>query len=317
MSTDPTVFAAECSVWTASNLISSTTKSYTCGSTPMLGGYYVLGTSSTQLNDYFLRTFTNLPDHAFIRFSFTMYALDSWDQPSSGWVDYVSVYADTTLITQRSLNVGNFGSTNLCGNTWADMANYRWFGIVLHSTATFAFKLMSLCDELSDNESFGIRNVNFLFDNNDNLVTANSFCTIAPVSAYTTCSCVEGQYSNSGTCTACDPSCSSCFTATSKGCYQCAATYFWSGSACVKCFGGCAVCFGILSTQCLQCTGSYYLIAWNNECAQFCPYPMVVTTDTVYNQYVCSSPCSSSQYIYFDGTCQNSCAAPLVVEALT
>ena len=314
MSTDPTLFAAECSVWTASNLISSTTLSYTCGSTPMLGGYNVLGTSSSQLNDYFLRTFTNLPDHAFIRFTFTMYALDSWDQVSGGWNDAFSLYADTTLLVTKNLYYGNFGSTNTCGGTWADMLNYRWFGIILHSSATLAFKLVSLCDGLSNDESFGIRNVNFLFDNNDNLVTANNLCSVAPVSTYTTCSCAEGSYL-AGTCTTCDVSCLSCFTAGAKGCYQCAAGYFWSGSACLKCATGCAVCFGTSLTQCLQCTGSYFYIAWNNECAQFCPYPMVISTDPVNSQYVCTSPCSSSQYIYFDGTCQNSCPAPLVVEA--
>ena len=282
-----------------------------------MGGYNVLGTSISQKNEYFQRVYTNLPDHGFIRMTFTLYIIDSWDS-SSAWTDSIKISYDNKVLTQMSFSMGNFGTDNYCGAntvTWYDLMNFRLFGVVAHTNPTFTFRLTSLCDELSDNESFGFRNINFLFDNNDNIATSG-LCTIAPTSSstYTSCTCPEGQYSLGGPCLGCDASCSSCFAAGSTGCYQCAPGYFWSGAACLLCDSSCSICFGTTSTQCNQCKTNYFYLAWNNECSSTCPYPLVSSYDYVNSQLICSSPCSATQYVNLDGTCQSTCPDLLTVE---
>ena len=112
----------------------------------------------------------------------------------------------------------------------------------------------------------------------------------------------------SGTCVACNNSCSSCFGSSSKQCYQCAAGYIFNGVECIKCDPSCSFCYGTANTQCTICKAGYWLFN-NNTCVSVCDPPLIQTSNG--NQSFCQSPCNSTTFVLWDQTCSPSCDSPL------
>jgi len=172
-------------------------------------------------------------------------------------------------------------------------------------------------------------------------ITTNAF-------AYDECTCPLGKGYLSfffATCQACYSPCSTCFLSGATNCYTCKAGYFWSGAQCAQsppccasyngtycssCTSGCfyygngvcqAACdpdagddsIQVLSVSyCFQkCPDSSHFRYLNSSCLSSCPSPLTNLSSSANNLKYCYNPCSSSQYLYPDGSCDATCSTPL------
>ena len=301
--------------WSANQLVTPGVKYSTCG-TYFIGGYNILGAtgsgSNAQMNDYFERTYLGLPPHSSIQFSFRIAVIDSLDGN-----DYYEFHFDSNVITSWKIPYGHY-NTNVCGTPgYEDVVDVKMYGQVPHSGPKLVFQLVMKLDEGSINESIGIRNIVFLFSTQT--VAANSFCATSstlPLSTATppsACACSEGQYSNGGVCTGCNPLCSNCYGPLASDCTECKPIVaFFDGTQCVACTYPCATCFGSSPKQCYTCASGY--IAQGSLCIA-CSFPLVITPSST-----CTLPCSNSGE-FLDpstspGTCSLTCEFPYNAGAL-
>jgi len=278
-----------------------------CNSEYLLGGYDILKAA----NDYFYKTYTGLPTHSMIYFTMTVYAIDSWDAGDKFTIDF-----DGHTLAGPVMNSGVFVG-KLCGNyNWNDAGSLRVFGKVVHSGTTLTLKMIHSLDSPSYDESFGFRNVNLLFTNSPDTTnaasTVESICALAHNSFAlnnVNCPCAEGQfqYTSSSTCANCHPACSSCYAAGPNNCYQCAPGASFVNGQCIYCDASCQVCSGPGPDECTTCQPGFYL--YNGMCIAECALPATSSTDGCINS--CTSPCSGTQFLYWDGSCQSSCPYPL------
>jgi len=305
-------FASDAGSWTISG---GTTGTYTtayqyCSTTLLLGGYCVLGCSGcSQIGDYFQRVYTDLPPHNSIRFVLTFWAIDSWDLAQNNHDDGFQLYFDGTVLDGWHMSLSWF-PTQLCGNTasgWNELP-MRIFGTIPHTASSITFRVVADLNEDSCNESFGFRDISFIFDQQTS--TGTNLCAITGISQTDrVCKCSEGYYLSGSTCVKCDSNCASCFGPSASECYACAnnVAITYDGTKCVPCYSTCATCFGGASIQCLTCVSGYYYIPYTRECVLYCPWPLVTSGTT------CTSPCDIDQYVMFDGTsCLSSCPSPYV-----
>ena len=343
-------FVSDTPSWSASNLRPSQKIWSTCGGTYLVGGYGILGNDTTawQLGEYFSRTYTNLPPHTMLYFTYSWWAIDSWN----GSPDSFQVAVDSTVFAGwNTLSFANYPSSQLCGGTGSsngDLPNIRVFARVLHNSTSATFKMISKLDQISTNEAFGLRDVNFLpILSPSTAGSTESFCGLASVSiGAKQCSCPEGQYLDStSTCAPCDSACSSCFGSGANQCYECTAGYSFDGINCFLCTLPCTACSGTALNQCYQCTSGYLLYETTCITPSDCPYPLFqnncnTTCDSpcaknefVYANQSCSAncdlplqqgvllnttklciyPCNSTAYLYWDGVCESSCPFPLAI----
>ena len=346
-SNDAASFAVEAAAWTASQKMSSVLY-YQCSTTYLLGGYGVLGVSTSpyQLGDYFQRVYTNLPLHNSIHFSLVFWAIDSWDLNQGGHNDGFQLYFDGNVIDGWHMSLTTF-PTDLCGvygGGWNELPNILIYGTVAHKLSTLTFRVVSDLNEPSNNESFGFRNLILTFDQDTSYTT--SLCATAPITLPDkNCACTPGQYWTGSACASCTAPCSTCYGSTTSDCYNCngASNVFYDGKVCRYCDSTCASCTGPASTQCTSCAAGYYYFSWTNECLIKCEWPLITSGTTCYSpcaasQYVnpdgtcsstcasllvegisetvvklCRSPCSQVEYLYWDGTCQHDCGSPLTI----
>ena len=304
-------FAYDSAQWTSSDLAGSL--DYTvCGSTYLMGGYNIYS-GLNQQSKSLTRSYTDLPSHAMIYYTITIWAIDSWNAN----IDYFKVQFDSTTFTGWSTwNSTSFSASSICGDSsYGELANGRIYGRVLHSLTTLTMKMTSNFDQESTNESLGFRDINLLFATSP-VSSTESFCGKASIAigGSLECSCVEGQYSNLGTCTNCHISCGSCFGYGSNYCFQCASGYGFDGTICVPCDSSCSRCYGTSNTQCNECK-SGYVLASNSTCVPQanCNSPLNITGCGRY----CDAPCKNNYYSYWDGSCSSTCSSPLKTSVIS
>ena len=340
ITTTPTEFASEASIWTVSLLQTTSTLKYTlCGSTYLLGGYNVLGTvansypggyfgSSGQYGQYFSRLYSALPTHSWVYFTMTFWTIDYWKGPSScsgspTCQDHWDITVGGTTFSGWVLDQSYYNSlSSSCGNSASDLPNIRLFGRVAHTATSLTFTITSRLAQASSIESWGVRDVNFLFVTSPSAQgSSQDICAFAPVtlptSPISTCPCYsEGNYKQGngvgvGACKTCDPACSSCFDNGPTNCFQCASGYYWDGTQCAPppiCSTLCATCTGTASNQCITCVPGAFLYN-GNSCIPTCDPPLVqglalgITT--------CSLPCGPDLFLDWLGNCIPFCDFPL------
>jgi len=320
-------FILEANTFTYSAYGLASTNIYTiCSGTYLLGGVGVLQTvcgvytglfgSCNQWGQYFSKTYNNLPSHKAIYFTATFWAFMSWDYSS----DYFQIQFDSSTVISSWSMSGSLFSSSSCGVTYP---NIRIYGRVPHTSSSVTVNFISRLDEASSNESWGVRDLNFLFVTS---TTTQYQCATPwsipnlPISWQCGCS-TEGYYASS--CASCDSSCKSCFGSGSTRCFECNSGYYWSGSACVQCHSYCSVCFGSSNSQCNICSAGKYL--WGgNTCIAACDPPLVQSTTTsaaiqipYQTQTLCDYPCNPGLLLDWNGDCQVHCDFPLRKNAIS
>ena len=336
----------------------------------MLGGYCVLGlaSSASNIGFYFQRVYINLPAHNYIRFSMNFWAIDSWDLNQGGRDDGFQLSFDGLVLDGWHMSLSSF-TYNLCGtmnNAWYEMPRIMVSGLIAHTGSTLTFRVISDLNEESCNESFGFRDLQFVFDQNapTGSPAVNTICGRGPDSVrlpnkncdgYSNCALT--QYQSGTSCYNCNSLCSSCVpSGSASDCYGCIASsnVIWDGTKCTTCTSPCATCSSS-PTNCLTCS-SGYLLPWTGTCEVRCQWPLydcgsntccsrcTVSNPQDYYHYwdgttclstcpapyvaiteygsltpelrilkLCTFPCSASEYLYWDGTCQHDCGGPLTI----
>ena len=347
-------FTQDLTSWAASGLIVSGLKYTNCAGVNIMGGYNVLGSAGTStLNQYFKRTYSGLLSHQSVFFSYTLFELDSLDSNDYYNTEFVGV---TTFSSWAQPSI-TWGKTNICGASIMagavqfamDLPNVRVFGRFAHSASSLTIQFVMKNDEPSANESYGFRDIRFLFST---LTTSpQTMCAVTTVTLPSLqCTCPEGEYADAvGNCHLCNSICVSCFGPATSQCYQCVESAGFDGTNCVACNApDCLVCAGSSPTQCTVCADGFVLFSgkycipiyqiisplsvdysnlagsptvtsscetpnylyWDSSCLATCNLPLKIIQYSIYYQ-VCSYPCTSLQFLYWDGTCQSSCDLPL------
>jgi len=267
--------------------------------------YLFLGGTKDQ---YFERTFKDLPPHNQLILRYTVYPIDSWDGASVD--DHYQVYVDGyyqrgwSFVHTSGIEVAKCGSSS-----WPEYPPVLAISTFIHSAPTVKIQFINMLNQPSNDESLGIRDIKMQFVN----VTTpqNSICGRStadkPLLAWPCQGCdTSHQYQNlnsngvstSGTCFECSESCATC---NSAGCTTCYTGNYMEGAACKQCTNGCATCNS--ATSCLTCQSNLYMAA--NGCHSTCTYPLY-TSESGGITY-CNSPCSGSQYAMWDGSCSDTC----------
>ena len=298
-------FISDTTMWTSSALNTPYIYSY-CLDTYLLGGYDVLKDNN---GGDFTRTYTGLPIHISIHMTVLFWSLDSWDKNDK----------DTFYVTIDGTTIQGFGidhhsySQRLCGKTTEDdqkaiLMNINW----PHSALSIVLQFIASLDEPSNNESFGFRDINILFDTT-NAISSPSLCATAEVKNLiydNKCKCPTGSYLSATTCADCDAGCLSCYGGAASECYQCAARFYYNGNICLACYSTCQTCYGTAYNNCLTCISGYYFFNWTSQCLYRCPYPLYSGTDSK-GTLVCYSPCAEIEFVYLNRSCSSSCSFPL------
>ena len=266
-----------------------------------------MGPSGASTNgQFFKRTYNGIYSHNIIYFSFTLFAIDSIDLN-----DYFQVIFDSVSITSWSY-IHTSSPGDVCGSGWNDLTNIGVSGKAVHSESSVTLQFLFLNDESSVNESWGFRDIVLKFANVANIASQNSqMCGKSSVTfTSNNCDCPQSQYLNTASvCTACNSLCSSCFGPSAQECYQCASGATFNGATCLVCDASCLTCSGPSANQCTFCPSGKYLINSQTcvDSALCIPLPL----SPVYNSLgygVCASPCSPSEYVFYNTSCSPSCS---------
>ena len=287
------------------------------------------------------------------------YQLDSWDLADN---DYFSLSIDGNSITGWALNYLYSGVYSLCGNTGFPDFEFTISLAYPHSASSLTLRMISGTNEDTINESFGFRDIKIEFLTN----TSPYFSLCAPgvPSSYlpasrcqTSCTSSGNSISpsNYGFCfpLSCSANCKRC-SDTSTGCTSCPTGSFLVGRTCsptcdsplsTKLLGGVTYCEtpcpgqyawwdGTCSSPCSYTTtyGTYVMagttvntfqvctypcatnefLYWNTSCLSSCPSPLLTTSYR--NRNFCEYPCTSSEYLSWNGSCLSACPSPLSPE---
>ena len=246
------VLTYSASLWEGANRWTNCTNVYILGGLSVLG--YTGTLNSNTYGQYLTKTFSNLPAHNVVYFSFTVYILNGWDDGN-----FFEVVIDSTIFpswTDGYLNWLSYPS--ICEWGYPDLPDLRTFVRATHSSRSLVLKFVMKNHGDSYDESVGFRDIRLLFTttNNTNALT-NTMCGRRPDSVTlhsSNCICSEGRYGDTlATCFPCDPLCTSCFGPSTQECYQCAKGAGFDGTACVKCDSSCSTCGGTGADQCITC----------------------------------------------------------------
>jgi len=218
--------------------------------------------------------------------------------------DLFDIYIDNSKI--QSINSDHYSSfsppADRCGGSTKDFAGSRVDGKFSHSSSTLNFKLVSRSNSAF---SIGFRQLTLLFSTPS--FPSTSVCQMQSSSYWTgtSCDCAEGKYDLGGIfgCTSCNGSCRTCTGVGSGDCTSCPVSYSFSGSTCFACDSSCLQCSGTSATQCLRCTSDKFLY-WNGTCQGGCVAPLVASSEGEYHN--CSLPCGSDFY-FENSTCSSRC----------
>ena len=308
-------FTIDAQNWTSSPLWSPTTTLYsTCGTDYLIGGYTVLGGvgrdgSGTVVRQHWLkRTYTDLPTHTGIMFSFKFAMIDSWDTN-----DPIEFEFDSQLFNGWNIWNPLTPLPQICGNPgWNDLVYIQASGTFVHSSSTLTFTIYSSSDETTIDESCGVRDISLSFVTGANSLTNVLYGKASVTIPGVVSPCSNGQYSTTSppatpACAPCHSDCELCFGSSNSECYKCKPGFSFYGNACSVCTSPCATCNGNTVNECTSCiTG--YTVTPVNTCVPVseCLFPMELD----YYDTVCKSPCPVGEIIDWEGNCQTSCSSP-------
>jgi len=294
---DEACFKKDVDNWNFSIPVAYSNRTYRCNGTYLLGGYF-WSYQPSQINQWFEREYFDLPLHTTIYFTINFWAIDTWDHildnPSSQ--DGIELKFDSRppiyLFGLQVTKYWDFIPT-ICGNKRLDGADIKdifIFGSVPHSNSSLNFKIISKMNSGTSDESFGVRDISFLFSHSSN---SAPICGRVPVQSYnlSNCTCEKGYYNSSfsiDSCSQCHPHCDSCFGGTEYDCYECKKGHYYDGNACQKCHATCSRCSGPMKNQCEDCYAEDTL--FENACisANRCIIPFTSPPGCLSS---CISPC--------------------------
>ncbi len=297
-------FKNEVSSWKSSIILTTSIKYYDCAGTFLLGGLS-LSLTQSQMGQSLSRQYINLPPHKFIKYSFVFWVIDSWDWNSLS-KDTFQIQFDNLPVVEGFGIDSTLSSSYICGGSLPDIAGIKVFGWIAHEALTLDFKFILKFDEDSINESFGVRDLELLFTNDN--PGADYICgytdTNIPLQNQATCKCEPGKYSSGSGCLSCSKECASCFGSGSDKCIECAEGYYFDGKKCSKCDSSCSKCTGSQSNQCTECLLPGFAV-FNGVCISSgrCTSPLVHE----YSPEECHSPCSIKSFGSWNESCYPPC----------
>jgi len=316
---------AEAADWTISNYFTPGTKVSECGSTVLLGGYNILGgnggatAANPYYRQYFQRTYTSLPTHNQIFLQLLFYSIDSWDGVCNS--DTFTIEIDGSVVQGYCLYFWMTDASDICGvSIYADTA-FTIYLALRHESSSLDLKIRNLSDEGASNESFGFRDLKIAFVSMGSPYF--SLCQVGASYSSPNClaACQNGQTvtpSHTGFCY--PPSCSA-------NCKTCS----YSFTICTTCYSGSYLVDGICYVGCDEplttsvlggvtycetpCSGQY--VWWDKSCSSVCSYTTsygsYAIQGVVANTFLqCKYPCSTSEYLYWNSSCLNSCPELLI-----
>ena len=267
------------------------------------------------------------------------------------YADIFRMYFDGLLVHDFTTISSDFswGSPNTCGGSKGEFAGKRADGQAKHSASTLTVSMISAIRSGTDVFSFGVRSLYFLFQSAP--VPSDLICQFRTANSGTavSCNCALSKYSPSGAsgCLSCNGLCQSCIGPYSTNCTSCAAGSSFNGQTCYSCDTSCHQCNGTTATDCIRCSSGKYLYP-NGTCLSACSSPFTASTvgsysscnlpcstpgdfyysqnsscrptcpSSSFNQVIqgdlklCNFKCTGSDYLYWNNTCDKSCASPLV-----
>ena len=150
-------------------------------------------------------------------------------------------------------------------------------GTVPHTNTSVTFKLLSLFDSSTEVFSLGIRDVHLLFINSTTTPTLDACLFVSLSDSDPSCTCGAGKYNTakSGSCSTCDSTCLNCMGSKTTDCTACATGYSFNGKTCMKCDSTCAECSGTTQYECVRCASSSSFLYYNGTCQVKCTAPLV------------------------------------------
>jgi len=293
-------FLQEASQWQLTGASATTS---ICMGTYLLGGFQTLSQSGT-----LQRTYTINQPHNSVFIIFEAWMMGKWYPNDQATIQVKS--ASTTFSSQPFVTITTgaveFKFGGLCtSDPDSDFSNKEIFVSSPHQGSELTLLIQSSTSVSS--RTFGIRNVRILISNA--VVTTPKQCIdVSLTSVSNDCPCPVGKTKSGLSCVNCDPSCQSCFSGTSSGCYSCSLNYYYDGTSCQKCATGCATCDGGAATDCLTCETGKFMFP-SGACKSCGAY---YTSGTVGGIQHCYFPCSQINDFYYigDSTCRSECEDP-------
>ncbi len=231
--------------------------------------------------------------------------MDSWDYYNSASYDKFELQFDSLPALNGWGLKSDTWNNKFCGNgKYLDLPGVRGFGWIEHSGESLLLTFRSRMDQETTDESFGIREIKFIFA--DTMPSGPNLCAYTggpPVYQHTPCACPTGKYSGSSGCQDCHEDCESCYGAGIEKCYACAKGRYFDGEKCVLCDSSCAECTGSGVQECTACDMGKVL--FNGKCIAEtrCKSPMMLDECTK----DCQSPCSTQKMSLWEELCFPSC----------
>jgi len=305
MTNDEVCFQKELVFWTTDITASDSVMYSDCAGNFVLGGFQLSPTSS-QNNKRLQRSYKDLPEHQYIRFSFKFWAIDSWDKELDSSLPYDSFnvqFDSLPVFVGFNMYSDNFPS-NICGKGYKDFPDGRVYGWIEHSSSSLLLAFINKMSSNSNGESFGVREIKLLFTNT--LPTGSSYCAYTgttPIYHQLSCACQTGQYSGSSGCVDCHEDCESCYDFGPDKCFVCAEGKYFDGVKCVGCDGSCSECSGPGGEECTACDVGFVL--WSGKCIPDTRCVNPTTIDSCSGS--CVSPCLGQDINLWEEYCFPTC----------
>lgn len=307
MTNDEVCFQKEVAFWTTDVTDATSVLSYDCAGNWIIGGTN-FSPSSQQNGKILQRSYKDLPEHKYIRFSFKFWAIDSWDQENDGSKPYDSfdVQFDSLPVFKGfNMDSGKFPPGSICGQVYKDFPDGRVYGWIEHLSTSLLLTFTDRLTKTSNGESFGIREIKLLFT--DTLPTGSPYCAYTgtvPIYHGVPCTCPPGKYSGSSGCTDCHEDCKSCFGYGADKCFSCRKGRYFDGERCEICDSTCADCSGPGAEECTACGIGFVL--WNGRCIPDTRCVSQMTIDGCTG--ACVSPCLGQSFNLWEEYCFPSCS---------
>ena len=308
MTNDEVCFQKEIAFWTTDVTDSKSVIYYDCAGNWILGGSK-LSPSLQQNGKVLQRTYKDLPEHKYIRFTFKFWAIDSWDKENDGSKPYDSfdVQFDSLPVFKGfNMDATKFPPGSICGKSnYRDFPDGRIYGWIEHSSTSLLLTFINQLTSNSVGESLGIREIKLLFT--ESTPSGSSYCAYTgttPIYHQLPCTCETGKYSGSSGCTDCHGDCESCYGFGADKCFACASGRYFDGEKCVGCDGSCSECSGPGKEECTACDAGFVL--WNGKCIPDTRCVNQMTIDGCTGS--CVSPCLGQSVNLWEEYCFPSCS---------
>ena len=348
--TTQALFIVEASSWTASpGLVDGSTKVSTCWGSQILGGHYIMmypqgyweKTYSTPQSHNTL---------SFSLKIYQIDDWEPADQDSfQVQIDNAPIIQGWTLVPSAASEFGEMNSCG--SPIKLEMKPIMFYVTMPHSSSTLQFRVYTKFNSHSNGETLGFRDLTLELQTLATPPSSTSFCgrTAGNPLPYNWCSCEATEYMvypQSGYCLPCDSSCATC-SGSSTNCASCNAGFYLSGGTCLPCDSNCPTCSGS-STTCTSCNPSWFMVGttcyptctsplysatsggvtrcytpclgqyvnWDGSCDSSCSYSssyssFAVVSSTESTFLRCDYPCATTQFLYWNSSCLNSCPEPL------